>query len=136
MTLASLVAAGAPLQEIAGSLSGLDVAFDLAAERVEVSGVGALRATVTHPEQHVHRTFADVRALVQGAGLPDRVCSRAVEAFRRLAVAEGAVHARGPEEGTFFEGGGGESIRGGGGGCVGVEVPGVGGVSLGAPPAG
>jgi len=136
MTLASLVAAGAPLQAIAGSLSGLDVAFDLAAERVEVSGVGALRATVTHPEQHAHRTFADVRALVQGAGLPDRVCSRAVEAFRRLAVAEGAVHDRAPEEVTFHEVGAVDSIVDVVGSCMALEFLDVRTVSCGPLPMG
>jgi uncharacterized protein (TIGR00299 family) protein len=136
MTLASLVAAGAPLQEITGSLSGLDVAFDLATERVEVSGVGALRATVTHPEQRAHRTFADVRALVQGAGLPDRVCSRAVETFRRLAVAEGAVHDRDPEEVTFHEVGAVDSIVDVVGSCVALEFLDVRTVSCGPLPMG
>ncbi len=51
MTLASLIAAGAPLQEIVDPLRNLDVAFDLAAERVEVSGVGALRAAVSLREE-------------------------------------------------------------------------------------
>src|SRR5215203_3535680 len=103
MTLASLVAAGALLREITSSLRNLGVAFDLATERVEISGVAALRATVTHPEQRAHRTFKDVRDLVEGAGLPDRVSSRALEAFRRLAVAEGSVHDCDPEDVNFHE---------------------------------
>jgi uncharacterized protein (TIGR00299 family) protein len=121
MILASLVAAGAPLPKIAGSLRSLGVAFDLATERVEVSGVGALRATVAHPEQHAHRTFGDVRALVEGAGLPDRVASLAVEAFRRLAVAEGTVHGRTAEEVTFHEVGAVDSIIDVVGSCVALE---------------
>jgi pyridinium-3,5-bisthiocarboxylic acid mononucleotide nickel chelatase len=121
MILASLVAAGAPLAEIAGSLRSLGVAFDLATERVEVNGIGALRATVAHPEQHAHRTFGDIRALVEGAGLPDRVASRAIEAFRRLAVAEGAVHGKNPEEVTFHEVGAVDSIVDVVGSCVALE---------------
>jgi uncharacterized protein (TIGR00299 family) protein len=122
MTLASLVAAGAPLREITGSLRNLGFAFDLATERVEISGVGALRATVTHPEQHAHRTFKDIRDLVEGAGLPDRVSARAVETFRRLAVAEGAVHDRDPEEVTFHEVGAVDSIVDVVGSCVALEL--------------
>jgi pyridinium-3,5-bisthiocarboxylic acid mononucleotide nickel chelatase len=122
MTLASLVAAGAPLREITGSLRNLGFAFDLATERVEISGVGALRATVTHPEQHAHRTFKDIRDLVEGAGLPKRVSARAVEAFRRLAVAEGAVHDRDPEEVTFHEVGAVDSIVDVVGSCVALEL--------------
>jgi pyridinium-3,5-bisthiocarboxylic acid mononucleotide nickel chelatase len=121
MTLASLVAAGVPLREITNSLRNLGVAFDLATERVETSGVGALRATVTHPEQHAHRTFKDVRDLVEGAGLPDRVSARAVETFRRLAVAEGTVHDRDPEEVTFHEVGAVDSIVDVVGSCVALE---------------
>jgi uncharacterized protein (TIGR00299 family) protein len=122
MTLASLIAAGAPLQEIVGSLRNLGVTFDLATERVEVSGVGALRAAVIHPEEHAHRTFEDVRALVEGAGLPDRISSRAVEVFRRLAVAEGAIHGKNPEEVTFHEVGAVDSIVDVVGSCVALEL--------------
>src|SRR5215216_1221836 len=122
MTLASLVAAGALLREITSSLRNLGVAFDLATERVEVSGVAALRATVTHPEQHTHRTFKDVCDLIEGAGLPDRVTSRALEAFRRLAVAEGAVHDRDPEDVTFHEVGAVDSIVDVVGSCVALEL--------------
>jgi pyridinium-3,5-bisthiocarboxylic acid mononucleotide nickel chelatase len=122
MTLASLVAAGAPMREITNSLHNLGVAFDLAAERVEISGVAALRATVTHPEQHAHRAFKDVRDLVEGAGLPERVSSRALEAFRLLAVAEGAVHDRDPEDVTFHEVGAVDAIVDVVGSCVALEL--------------
>jgi pyridinium-3,5-bisthiocarboxylic acid mononucleotide nickel chelatase len=122
MTIASLVAAGAPLREITNSLHNLGAAFGLATERVEISGVAALRATVTHPEQQAHRTFKDVRDLVEGAGLPDRVSSRALEAFRRLAVAEGAVHDRDPEDVTFHEVGAVDSIVDVVGSCVALEL--------------
>ena len=121
MILASLVAAGAPLPKITGSLRSLGAAFDLATERVEVSGVAALRATVAHPEQHAHRTFGDVRALVEGASLPERVAARAIEAFRRLAVAEGTVHGRRAEEVTFHEVGAVDSIIDVVGSCVALE---------------
>jgi pyridinium-3,5-bisthiocarboxylic acid mononucleotide nickel chelatase len=136
MILASLVAAGAPLAEIAGSLRSLGVAFDLATERVEVNGIGALRATVAHPEQHAHRTLGDIRALVEGAGLPDRVASRAIEAFRRLAVAEGAVHGKNPEEVTFHEVGAVDSIVDVVGSCVALEFLDVETVSCGPLPMG
>ena len=92
MTLAALADAGAPLSGITGSLRGLGVPFHLTTKRVEVNGVGALRADVEYPEERVHRTFGDIRALIEAAGLPERASSRALETFRRLALAEGAVH--------------------------------------------
>jgi uncharacterized protein (TIGR00299 family) protein len=125
MTLASLISAGAPLQEIVDSLRSLGVAFDLATERVEVNGVGALRAAVSYPEEHTHRTFGDVRALVEGAGLPDRVTARSVGVFQRLALAEGAVHGnhgKDLEEVTFHEIGAVDSIVDVVGSCAALEL--------------
>jgi pyridinium-3,5-bisthiocarboxylic acid mononucleotide nickel chelatase len=136
MTLASLVAAGAPLPEITGSLRGLGVAFDLAAKEVEISGIRALRVAVTHPEEHAHRTFKDIRDLVEGAGLADRVSARALETFRRLAVAEGAVHGQDPEEVTFHEVGAVDSIVDVVGSCVALELLGTRTVSCGPLPMG
>ena len=109
------------MHEITPLLRDLGVAFDIATERVEVSRIGALRATVNHPEQRAHRTFKDIRDLVEGVGLPGRACSRAVEAFRRLAVAEGAVHGRDPEEVAFHEVGAVDSIVDVVGSCVALE---------------
>lgn len=122
MTLAALVDAGASLSEITNSLRGLGVAFDLATERAWVNGVGALMADVRYPEEHLHRTFADIRVLIQGADLPDRSSSRALEAFRRLAVAEGAVHGEDPDEVTFHEVGAVDSIVDVVGSCVALEL--------------
>jgi pyridinium-3,5-bisthiocarboxylic acid mononucleotide nickel chelatase len=136
MILASLIAAGAPLQEIVASLRNLGVAFDLTTERAEVNGIGALRAAVSHPEEHTHRTFVDIRALVEGAGLPGRASSRAVEAFRRLAVAEGAVHRENPEDVTFHEVGAVDSIVDVVGSCVALELLGARSVGCGPLPMG
>jgi uncharacterized protein (TIGR00299 family) protein len=136
MILASLVAAGAPQSEITGSLQGLGLAFELATERVEVHGIGALRATVTYPEERSHRTFRDIRELITGAGLPQRTSSWALEAFRRLAVAEGAVHDRDPEEVTFHEVGAVDSIVDVVGSCVALELVGAQTVSCGPLPMG
>ncbi len=136
MVLASLVAAGAPQSEITGSLQSLGLAFELATERVEVHGVGALRATVTYPEEQAHRTLRDIRELITGAGLPKRASSLALEAFRRLAVAEGAVHDRDPEEVTFHEVGAVDSIVDVVGSCVALELVGAQTVSCGPLPMG
>ncbi len=136
MTLAALVAAGAPIAGITASLRNLGVAFDLATERAEVSGIGALRASVGYPEEHAHRTFRDVRVLIENAGLPDRASSRAVEAFRLLAVAEGAVHGEDPEEVTFHEVGAVDSIVDVVGSCVALDLLDADSVSCGPLPMG
>jgi uncharacterized protein (TIGR00299 family) protein len=136
MTLAALVAAGASLPEITALLRGLGVSFDLAVERVEVNGIGALRAAVEYPEEHSHRTFRDIRASIVGAALPERASSRAMEAFRLLAVAEGAVHDEDPEEVTFHEVGAVDSIVDVVGSCVALELLDAASVSCGPLPMG
>ena len=136
MTLAALVAAGASLPEITALLRGLGVSFDLAVERVEVNGIGTLRAAVGYPEEHSHRTFGDIRASIEGAELPERASSLALEAFRLLAVAEGAVHDEDPEEVTFHEVGAVDSIVDIVGSCVALELLGAASVSCGPLPMG
>lgn len=136
MILASLVAAGAPQREIIGSLRSLGVPFDLSTERVEVHGVGALRATVGEAGERAHRTFGDIRELITNANLAESASSRAIEAFRRLAVAEGAVHDRDPEEVTFHEVGAVDSIVDVVGSCVALELLGARTVSCGPLPMG
>jgi pyridinium-3,5-bisthiocarboxylic acid mononucleotide nickel chelatase len=136
MTLAALVAAGAPLSEITGSMRDLGVPFDLITERVEVNGVAAHRAHVRYPDEHLHRTFGDIRALMEGADLPERASSRALDVFRRLAVAEGAVHGEDPDEVTFHEVGAVDSIVDVVGSCVASELLGVDSVSCGPLPMG
>ena len=136
MALAAIVAAGAPLSEVTKSLRGLGVPFDLATEQVEVNGVAALRANVRYPYEHVHRTFGDIRALIEGADLPERASTRALDAFRRLAVAEGAVHGEEPEEVTFHEVGAVDSIVDVVGSCVALELLDADSVSCGPLPMG
>lgn len=136
MTLAALVAVGVPVEELTHSLRRLGVAFELSTEPAEVNGVGALRANVEYPDERSHRTYRDVRALIQGAGLPERAASRALEAFRRLAVAEGVVHGEDPEEVTFHEVGAVDSIVDVVGSCLALELLDAASVSCGPLPMG
>ena len=136
MTLASLLAAGTPLRAVEDSLQRLGVSFDIETDAVEVSGVRALRLEVATPEQYTHRTFSDVEALVSSAELPGRAANRAIEAFRRLAAAEGAVHGIQLEEVKFHEVGAVDSIVDLVGSCVALELLGVDSVSCGPLPLG
>lgn len=136
MILASLLSAGASETGVSEALRGLGVPFELSSETTSVSGVRALRMRVDHPEEHSHRTFEDIRALILGAGLSHRAAERAVSAFRRLADAEGAVHGIPPEEVTFHEVGAVDSIVDTVGSCVALELLKVDTVSCGPLPLG
>jgi len=136
MILAALLSAGAPAKGVEEELRKLGVPFDLVVSETEVSGVGALRVAVGHGEDHHHRTHADIRGMIQGAGLPERASERALAAFRLLAEAEGAVHGVPPEEVTFHEVGAVDSIVDTVGSCVALDLLGAGSVSCGPLPMG
>ena len=136
MILAALASAGAQLEEVSRAVERLGMDFEIVAETVEVSGVRALRVAVEHPEQHVHRTFRDVRRMIEAADLPGMSAGRAVAAFRLLAKAEGSVHGREPEEVTFHEVGAIDSIVDLVGSCVALELLGAQTVSCGPLPMG
>jgi uncharacterized protein (TIGR00299 family) protein len=136
MTLAALISAGASTGRVVKTLERLNVPFELRAEPVEVSGVASMRVEVVYPQERTHRTFGDIRDLIEHAALPARAAGRAVEAFRRLAVAEGAVHGTSPEDVTFHEVGAVDSIVDVVGSCVALELLDAASVSCGPLPMG
>ena len=136
MTLAALASAGAQLAEVSRTLERLGVDFEIEAETVEVGGVRALRVLVEHPEQHSHRTFHDIRLMIEAADLPGISAERSVAAFRLLAQAEGSVHGREPEAVAFHEVGAIDSIVDVVGSCVALELLGARTVSCGPLPMG
>jgi uncharacterized protein (TIGR00299 family) protein len=136
MILAALAAAGAPVPEVSRTLEALGVPFEVHTASVEISGVQAIRLSVEGAEEHLHRSFADIRRLVEDADLPERAAQRAVAAFRLLAEAEGAVHGRALEDVTFHEVGAVDSIVDAVGSCVALELLGVDSVSCGPLPMG
>jgi uncharacterized protein (TIGR00299 family) protein len=104
MLLAALLDAGAELESLRCVPSALGLrGVEIAVERVERQGIGALHLRLAALEDHEHRTYRDIRALVEAADLPDpvRVCSLA--AFARLAEVEGGIHGVPAEEVHFHE---------------------------------
>lgn len=134
MTLASLISAGASLNDILSILEDLNVPFGLASKTVEVNGIKALRVDVHYPEEHAHRTFKDIRKLIERAALADHASVLATKTFQRLAEAEGTVHGRDPEEVTFHEVGAVDSIVDIVGSCVALDLLNVESVSCGPLP--
>lgn len=75
----------------------------------------------THEHQH-ERTFADIEQLIQRSQLSTWVKERSVGVFRRVAVAEGKIHGKPPEQVHFHEVGAIDSIVDIVGACVGLEM--------------
>jgi uncharacterized protein (TIGR00299 family) protein len=121
MLLGVLVDSGVPLEHLRATVNLLPVEeIGLRAERVTRHALAATKVHVDAPESHHHRTFRDIRAMLGAAGLPAEVHDTALEAFGRLARAEGAVHGTDPEDVHFHEVGALDAIADIVGACAGV----------------
>jgi pyridinium-3,5-bisthiocarboxylic acid mononucleotide nickel chelatase len=104
MLLAALLDAGAELESlrrvpVALGLEGVEIGVD----RVERHGIGAVHLRIASPDDRAHRTYRDIRALVEAADLPEHVRARSLDAFARLAEVEGGIHGVPPEDVHFHE---------------------------------
>jgi uncharacterized protein (TIGR00299 family) protein len=111
MALGALVDAGADADAVRAALASLPLEpFSVEFDDVDADGIRATRAIVRCETAGVIRTYASIRALLEQADLPDPARRLAQRMFRRLAVAEGAVHRRDVEQVTFHEVGAVDSI--------------------------
>lgn len=79
-----------------------------------------------HEHEHVHgRSYAEIRALIEASDLSAFVKMHAVSMFHRVAVAEGKIHGKPPEEVAFHEVGALDSIADIICACVGIEQLGI-----------
>jgi len=105
MLLAALLDAGADPDYVRNGLAALGVdGLELRTDSVTRHSISARRASIVAPsEPHVHRRWADVRAILDAASLPPRVRERAHAVFAALARAEARVHDIEPEAVAFHE---------------------------------
>jgi uncharacterized protein (TIGR00299 family) protein len=126
MAMGALVDAAADLDEVRALCERLPVGgWHLVAEPTMRGGIGATKIHVVAEPSTVVRTAAHIVGLVEEARLPDRVTRRALDTFRALAVAEGRLHRRPPEQVHFHEVGGIDAIIDVVGTCAALEVLGV-----------
>ena len=79
----------------------------------------------TEDYEHHHRTFKDIKQLIESSDLPAPVITNAVNVFTRIAEAEGLVHNVEPQEVAFHEVGAIDSIADVVGVCLGLHALGV-----------
>ena len=104
MILGSLVAAGAPLEEIDRRLRALPLeGFELEETRVERHGFEALQLRVTAHDTKKHRHYPEIVRMLEGGRLPERVFRRASATFALLGRAEAAAHGVPIEKVHFHE---------------------------------
>lgn len=112
MLLGALIDAGAPLDKVESTVSAVvpgEVA--LRTSTVHRAGLRALKLDVeSRAEDHPHRSWARIRAMLETAELPSAVRTTALAAFARLADAEGLVHGVASDDVHFHEVGSWDSI--------------------------
>jgi len=126
MALGALIDAGADVDEVRKLLTRLPVGgWELDTEAVLRAGIGGTKVHVRTEAQPPHRDAAEVAALIDAAGLPDRVRRRALATVRALAEAEGRLHRTAPATVHLHEVGALDAIVDVVGTCAALEVLGV-----------
>ena len=133
MFLGACLQLGVPEKYLRGELDKLNLTheFELEISDVSKNGIGAAYADVKlpknfdseldrpnirhlhrheHIKNHSHRTFGDIKKIIDASELDTAVKTRALAVFNVIADAEGKVHQRPAEEVTFHEVGAIDSI--------------------------
>jgi pyridinium-3,5-bisthiocarboxylic acid mononucleotide nickel chelatase len=113
MLLAALLDAGADLEVVSEGLRGLGLeGIGLTVTKVHRHGILASSVTtvIAGRTDPTHRSWAEIRGILDRAGLADRPLARAQAVFAALAGAEGRVHGVPPETIEFHEVGGLDAI--------------------------
>lgn len=103
MLLAALLDAGADEARLHALPAALGIEAEAVVTRQARHGIGALHVAIRSGRETHHTTWLSIRDLLERADLNERVRARALEAFRRLAEAEGAVHGVPADEVEFHE---------------------------------
>jgi uncharacterized protein (TIGR00299 family) protein len=106
MFIGALLDAGLPEKDLRAMVSALPVSgYQLKFESVVKCGIKATHFDVLldHHEHHAHRHLADIVKIINGANLSDRVKTRSIAVFAKLAEAEAKVHGTTVEKIHFHE---------------------------------
>lgn len=126
MLLGALVSAGVEPAQFEAALQKLELpGWTLTATQTKRMGITAIEADVRSEQTQPHRSLGDILALIEAAGLPDRVESRAKRIFRRLGEVEASLHGVPIEKVHFHEVGAVDSIVDVVGSLVGFELLGI-----------
>lgn len=131
MFLAALIDLGDPrftldtLRELADALVPGEASLVCSRVRRGVFQGVALQVRTSESEHPPHRHLADLEALVERAGLPERARRRTLAILRRIAEAEARVHGIAVEEVHFHEVGAVDTLIDVGGAALALERLGV-----------
>ncbi|AOO65404.1 nickel pincer cofactor biosynthesis protein LarC [Sulfurospirillum halorespirans] len=119
MNLGALLDLGVSEAHLRQELSklSLDSAFELVVEKTHKMGISGTKVTVkltptwhTHAHHHEHRTFKSIEAIINASTLAQSIKERSLKMFWTVALAEGKIHGKVPDEIGFHEVGAIDSI--------------------------
>ena len=111
MMIGALLDLGFSFEELQSKLRSIHLhGYQLSAQKCLRSGIQATKFDVQAGHSHHHRSYEDIRGMIESSGLSPWVKEKSVEAFRRLAEAEGKIHGQLPEKVHFHEVGAIDSI--------------------------
>lgn len=122
MLLGALLDLGLPIGELRESLSALPLkGYSLSASRTVRQGISGVAFNVRVKGRHEHRGWKEIRRIIEAAGLPHRIASRALTIFRRLIEVEARIHHIPVEKVHLHEVGAVDAIVDIVGGVIGLE---------------
>lgn len=111
MHLGAMVDLGVDPAALLNELEKLGIeGWDISFHKDKRKGISGTRCDVRYKDEHHHRTFADIRKIIEHSTLDSAIKADAISVFRSLAEAEGAVHGKPAEEIHFHEVGAVDSI--------------------------
>lgn len=104
MMLGALIGLGAPIEDVRSGLQSLAVdGWSLAWETTLRCSLSSGRALVTSNEDHHHRTWSSIDAMLASSELPEQVRVGSRATFRRLGEVEAGIHGVTIDEVHFHE---------------------------------
>jgi hypothetical protein len=125
MTVAALIDAGAPAQDLFEALDSLGTGARFRIEKVKRKDIAATRFIVEHEDQKKHRHLPQIVRMIEGSRLAGRAKQNAVKVFETLGAAEAEVHGVPIEKVHFHEVGAVDSVCDIAGACQALEMLGV-----------
>ena len=125
MTLAALLDLGVPSEPVLTGIASLGLPIKIAVEKVTKGGFAATQIYVDAPPQEEHRHLPEIEAILSRGTLTPAQRDLALKIFRRLGVAEAAVHGVTIDEVHFHEVGALDSIADIAGAAIALDLLGV-----------
>jgi uncharacterized protein (TIGR00299 family) protein len=111
MMIGALLDLGFSFEELREKLESLSLkGYRISSQKCMRSGIHATKFDVETGHEHHHRGIDDIREMIDKSGLSQWVKEKSIEAFRKLAVAEGNIHGVPLEKVHFHEVGAVDSI--------------------------